>query len=256
MTPNSVQIDTDWDFYFCTIEDRPASIMLDLAIQPHAPLMDKSSLIQVTVTLRQPNEFGLTNQAEAEVLYVMEDQMAEHLSTYLGGMYVARCTSKGKRIFYFYCNSSVDYQRVVEEIMDGFPEYRHQVNAQVDANWTYYLDFLYPSAYEYQSILNRRVVDRLEQQGDNIHKAREVEHFLYFSSETDRKRFMDQIRERSFSVRSQAFAADSPSMPFSLMISRVDRVDTSSIDQIVLHLLQAAENCNGRYEGWGTTVTA
>ncbi len=35
----------EWDFYFCTVEDKPASIMLDLALGSHLPILEKTELI-------------------------------------------------------------------------------------------------------------------------------------------------------------------------------------------------------------------
>ena len=228
--------------------------MLDLALAPHAPISEKPELIQVTVSLNDPNEFGLTNPGEAEILYVMEDRLSEHISLNLGGLYVARNTSDRKRIFYFYCQSSAGYQGVVEEVMDSFSGHSYSCISSSDPEWTFYQQFLYPSPSEYQSILNRRVIEKLEQHGDNLSQAREVEHFLYFPDESSRSRFISQIHHHRFTICSQGFRQESEAHPYSLMISRVDRVDPASIDDVVLQLMRLAESCDGQYDGWGTGI--
>ncbi|MEM7372032.1 MAG: DUF695 domain-containing protein [Bacteroidota bacterium] len=244
----------EWDFYFCTVENQPASIMLDLALSPHIPILGKTELVQVTVKLNDPNEFGLTNPGEAEILYVMEDRLSEHMSVNLGGLYVARNTSRSHRIFYFYCQSSIDFDGVIEEVMESFSGHQYTSSSNTDPKWNFYREFLYPSSQEYQSILNRRVIEKLEQHGDNLSQAREVEHFLYFPDEPSRTRFISQIHHQRFTICSQGVRHDSSGLPYSLMISRVDRVDPASIDDVVLQLMRLAESCAGEYDGWGTGI--
>lgn len=244
----------EWDFYFCTVADQPASIMLDLALGSHLPIAGKTELIQVTVQLNDPNEFGLTNPGEAEILYVMEDRLSEHLALSLGGLYVARNTCNRNRIFYFYCQSSIGYEGVIEEVMDSFSGHSYTCTADSDPQWEFYEQFLYPSPLEYQSILNRRVIEKLEQHGDNLSQAREVEHFLYFPNEVSRRKFIDHIHTQRFTICSTGIRQDSQDLPYSLMISREDRVDPSSIDDVVLQLMHLAKTYNGLYDGWGTGI--
>ena len=123
---------------------KPASIMLDLALMQHAPDRDRIQLVQVVVTLNDPNEFGLTNHGEAEILYVMEDQLAEHMAENLGGSYVARSTTNGQRIFYFYCRSAAGFDGVVEEVMEGYSGHTYVATTNQDPYWDFYREFLYP----------------------------------------------------------------------------------------------------------------
>jgi uncharacterized protein (TIGR01619 family) len=244
----------EWDFYFCTVDEKPASIMLDLSLTPLAPVPQKPELIQVLVDLNDPNDFGLTNLGEAEILYVMEDRLAEHLSKSLGGLYVARNTTNEQRIFYFYCQSSVDFERVVEEVMEGFARHTYSTQTHHDPLWDFYREFLFPAPAEYQSILNRRVIEKLEQHGDDLSEAREVEHFVYFPTEVSLTKFQERVSAERFRVLSKGTRQDDPQYPYSLMIARMDRVDPASIDEVVLHLLQLTRECHGQYDGWSTGI--
>ena len=226
--------------------------MLDLALAQHVPMPEKSEFIQIAVRLNEPNEYGLTNPGEAEVLFIMEDQLSNHMAESLGGLYVARNTTDGQRIFYFYCNSSFDYESIVAEVMSGFPDHNYGCKAALDPDWAFYSQFLYPSRLEYQSILNRRVLDKMGQEGDPLTRAREIEHFMYFNTDGDRQGFLGMIGEDNFKIVSQRYSSERDEMAFSLVISRVERVDTSSIDEVVFYLIQLVEMFNGEYDGWGT----
>lgn len=249
-----IDISPEWEFYFCTVEDKPASIMLNLALFQVAPIIEKSEFIQVTVNLNEPNEHGLTTQGEAEILYVIEDQLADHLAETLGGLYVGRSTGNKQRIFYFYCNASIGYPAIIEEVMEGFGNHSYICAAMTDVEWAFYKQFLYPSPSEYQSILNRRVIENLEIYGDRLTKAREIEHFLYFPTEYYRSIFIGKIQLDKFNIVSLNHDETRNDFPYSLVISRVDRIDNHAIDELVLHLVNLSQECEGNYDGWGTAV--
>ncbi|MEM6346618.1 MAG: DUF695 domain-containing protein [Bacteroidota bacterium] len=245
---------TEWDFYFCTIEDKPASIMVDLALNSASPIADQAEFIQIAVQLNQPNQHGLTTPAEAETLYVMEDRLAEHMSHNLNGVYAGRNTHDSKRIFYYYCASAVDHEGVVEEVMGEFADHQYTLENFADPDWAFFKQFLYPSQVEYQSILNRRVIEKLKENGVSVAETQEVEHFLYFYSETAREMFLERIQNDNFRVIGKGFTEGSGRPPYSLVLVREDKVDTQTIDAVVLYLIQAAELCQGEYDGWGTAV--
>ncbi len=249
-----MQIQTEWDFYFCTIEEKPASIMVDLALLDLAPIADKTDFIQIAVELNQSNEHGLTTPGEAEVLYVMEDRLVEHMALNLSGLYAGRNTHDSKRIFYYYCASSIDAQRIVAEVMEDFPDHRYRCDTLADGEWAFYRQFLYPSQIEYQAILNRRVLEKLKNQGILSTDRQEVEHFLYFKSQTAREIFLDRVRHDNFKIIGQGYTEHANRPPYSLTLAREDKVDTEAIDAVVLYLIQQAEICQGEYDGWGTGV--
>lgn len=247
---------TDWDFYFCEIHGKPASVMVDLALVHHAPMEDRPELVQVNLHLNQPNQYGLTRTQEAEKLYILEDSLAEHLAVNLGAVYVARTTTAGQRIFYFYCRASIDYRNIIAEILSQFEDYHWSCHAYTDAEWAHFRDVLYPTNYGLQSILNRRLMDKLKQEGDDLTKAREVEHFVYFPNIRKREAFLARALEEGFSIVELSDPQSDAPLPYGAVISRVERLDESGMDDIVAWLLETAEALEGLYDGWGTGVFA
>ncbi|MEZ4772509.1 MAG: DUF695 domain-containing protein [Bacteroidia bacterium] len=254
-TPLFIDDQSEWDFYFCTIEDKPASIMLDLALIHTAPLSGKNEFLQVAINLNFPNEHGLTNPAEAEILYLMEDQLAEHIAATLGGIYAGRNTTGGQRIFYFYCNSSIDYERIVDEALEGFSTHTYSSRAQKDSDWSFYLQFLYPSQLEYQSILNRRVIDNLKKEGDDLSDPREIEHYLYFPTRELREAFEEKAESENFRIISRNYDSGETENPYGLVIAREDKIDPQIMDEIVMFLVLKSAEEKGEYDGWGTGLS-
>lgn len=55
----------DWDFYSCRVDDKPASIFVDLGIGGDAPLSGQPYMTFVRLFMRAPRPDGLSSQAES-----------------------------------------------------------------------------------------------------------------------------------------------------------------------------------------------
>ncbi|MEM9935286.1 MAG: DUF695 domain-containing protein [Bacteroidota bacterium] len=243
----------DWDFYFCSLETQPASIMVNLAQKHIYTQEDYPHLLSLRVPLLHPNDYGLTSFHEAEILYLMEDQIAEHIIFYLGARYVARLTSRGQREYFFYCKTRIDINNIIEEVMGEFPDYQYEYQLYDDPSWTLYHEFLYPTPQEYQSILNRHSVNKLEEMGDVLVKPREVVHTLCFPTFHAMHAFTEELEGQQFNILHTS-CENRGENPFILTISRKDAVDQYTIDQLVSWLLEKALKFQGGYKGWKTRI--
>jgi len=43
-------------------------------------------------------------------------------------------------------------------------------------------------------------------------------------------------------------------LPFRLHVRRIDKVDQNSVDEYVIYLWKLANDCNGDYDGWETSI--
>lgn len=238
----------NWDFYFCTLDGQPASIMLDLALRATAPQAERPHLLQIDVRINDPNAFGLTGSAEAETFFILEDRLADHLAHNLDALYVARITSSGYRRFYFYARAAVDMDRIVEEVMERFVRHHYTATAREDAAWEVYLHTCYPAPAQYQAMLNRRVLDHLAASGDNLSQAREVSHFLSFPDKGARSRFLTALTGEGFEVQKSTDDA------LRLVLIREERIDPTAIDGLTQRIMALAEGVGGSYDGWETAM--
>jgi hypothetical protein len=58
----------DWDFYSCRVDDKPASIFVDLGIRRDVPLSGRPYMAFVRLFMRAPRPDGLSSQEEFEDL--------------------------------------------------------------------------------------------------------------------------------------------------------------------------------------------
>lgn len=244
-----------WDFYFSNVDDKPGSFYLDMGLNQIAPVDKMHHFFSVCVRMNEPREDGLSSRSEYETLCDMEDLLVNNLTNRHNIIYVRRLTSNGTRDFYFYTSDPTLIDKTVSESLIRFPKYEYDFEVKDDRDWSYYIDFIYPSPSQVQSILNRRVIDNLEKHGDKLNQPREVNHWIYFKTKEDREKFVEQVKENGFTIENTDTIPDSDKeFKHSLQISRVDPVTQSDVDDYVLFLWGLANELGGNYDGWETSI--
>lgn len=246
------QTNADWDFYFCRVENKPASISVDLGLKKTAPIPEYDKRYNISVKFKRPDENGFSTREEFQILCDIEDALTEAMVS-LDAIQVGRLKSDGQQELFFYGPSNEDFEYTIDEVMSGFPDYLYAADCTDDPEWTDYFDFLYPEPYYFQSIQNRRVIQQLEAQGNDHDKKREVDHWIYFSTETGRDRFAVEVEKNGFTVISKQQNEDREH-PFTINISRGDTTNWDDVNEYVWFLCDTAEANEGVYDGWGCTV--
>lgn len=244
----------DWDFYFSNVDDIIGSFYVDLGLAKIAPLADKPNLVWISVNMNNPREDGLSSNEEFDTLSAIEDRLQEFIISKHNSTYVGRLTTDGRRDFYFYMGDTTLCDKTISESLVAFPTYTFDFGIKEDSQWEQYFNFMYPNPRQFQSIQNRKVVDNLEENGDPLTKERQVDHWIYFNTINDRERFLSKIKDDGFQIINQDFDKKSSDFPYSLQIARVDKVDIDSVNDYTLNLWELAEECNGNYDGWETSV--
>ncbi len=245
------KIPEEWDSFFCRIEDKPVSIRLNLALKNIAPIKGFSEQVWFSIKFQHADKNGFNTREEFETICAIDDAIIKAL----GGDFIFAGTVKtdGRMDFYFYTSSTDGVDQKINEVMKQFDDYKYAVDIKKDENWDSYLKFLYPGPYEFQSILNNRVIWQLEKNGDKFEKERNVDHWVYFKNEKGVNDFIDEIEKRGFEVLKKA-KSDDKGYQYVLNIVRMDKVGYGQVDAYVWELCQLAEKNNGRYDGWGCPV--
>ena len=69
--------DDDWDFYPCLVDDRPASIFLNLRYDDERPPEDTTTLYRIRLPMAEPEDHGMGSAAEALAMNALEDEMVQ-----------------------------------------------------------------------------------------------------------------------------------------------------------------------------------
>jgi regulator of RNase E activity RraB len=239
----------DWDFYFCQVENKPASIFVDLGIVCEVPIASLPNMAYMRLFMNAPREDGLSSREEFDALVGIEKAMEERLVNEETA-YVGRCTHDSCRDFFFYANNVDDWALRVSGFMQSFPAYRHEVGSREDADWSLYAEYLYPKPADRQNIENGRVCDALERNGDGLSEPREIDHWISFPTAQNLDDFVTDSCRLGFATR-QISERDGTHWA---QIWRVDIPSRQGIDELVADVIGLAAKYGGEYDGWESAV--
>jgi len=249
-----ISILEEWDFYLCKVDDAPASIFLNLGFRNSAPITSADHRYSCQIEILDPGEHGMGIGTDALALQELEDAIVEEAQK-AGFFFVARLRNHARWQLTFYGSEKLDstLRSLVSEILLASAERQYDIASKPDADWSYYFDFLFPDAERWQWILNRRVVEQLEAEGDSLSEARRVDHWAYFDSVAARDEFVEVVRNHGFEIERIADDVEGDH-PFSAQVYRHDSVQLHFIHDVVMSLKQTAEELGGNYDGWETSV--
>ncbi len=241
----------NWKPYLCNVNDKLASILVDLGLREIAPISSKPWLLWTWVYFKSPRADGLSDGKEAPTLYKIEDALALCVERACKAIPCGRITTEGRREFYFYGETKEGFHKAVEAALTGF-QYRFSAGHQEDPLWEEYLNVLYPSPENLQRISNMDLLDVLKAKGDVLTVAREVQHWMYFDSERSRSLFRDAVAVAGFRIVSES---DSQAeLPYGISVARTQSIDQRSIDHTVMELWNLSRRFDGEYDGWETPI--
>lgn len=238
----------NWNTYFTTIHNKPASFLLDMEPWQNGENARLVHLYRLSVNLNEPNEDGLTSQKEASVLYAIEDSIHDSLDR--NYMFIGRITTDNRREFYYYTDSvnGNELELLAAKFLGNYGYNISRVDEQKPKE--FYYESLYPKESDQQRMANRQLVDKLKALGDNLEKPRTVTHWIYFSTANSRNFFKEKVQNEGFHIEDQVTEDDR----HSLIISRNDIVQLDSISSVTDYLVSVAQEYLGNYDGWEAKV--
>ncbi|QDV72630.1 DUF695 domain-containing protein [Botrimarina mediterranea] len=243
-----------WEIYLCQVEDKPASILFDVGIRQQAPVPALDWVGWLRLHMRDPRPDGLSSNSEYDRLIEIEESVSTAVNQARCSIaYVGRNTGNAKRDFFFYSDNQICLESLLAQAMVGYPEYQFEVGGREDAEWDIYLGFLYPDSRTWQVISDRKLTDRLAQDGDNGTIPRDVSHWAYFKTVESRTKFIEQFTSDGFSVEQQ-FSSDESELQHCVVLTRNHAVDPDNIHTISLRMHDTAADLGGSYDGWETPI--
>lgn len=244
----------EWNFYSCNIKDKIASIFVDLGIFDSTPIDTLPFMAYVRLSMNSPDDNGMPSREEYDTLVAIEEALEDKLAID-GTIYIGRCTTDSHRDFFFYTDRSSAWIKSVADCLAAFPDYEYTADTRAEPDWATYRSYLYPSKADRQTIDNRRICLLLEENGDRLTTAREIEHWAYFTDDRHRSEFVAQVTKFGFKIVSLTESpSDENTVKYLAHISKFDIPSLDNIDNITLPIFYIAIEHNGEYDGWGTAV--
>jgi regulator of RNase E activity RraB len=244
-----------WGSYFDRVNDKPASIAVDLSLRAQAPMSSRPQLLLVSVNLQSPKPNGLSDNVEFKALAALEDDLVKSLRAACGAVQAGRVTTDGRREFYFYGTDDKSFRAAVSAAMRRFSTYKFDMGSRADPGWGQYLNTLYPSEETSQRMQNMSLLGTLLDRGDTLRPVRDVHHWIYFRAPGDRQRFAAKARTLNYRITKET-EDKRLERAFGLHITRDQSVTPDQIDAAVIELFRLAKEVDAKYDGWEARVVA
>ena len=251
------EIDEDWGVYLCNAfaYDLPAVIRVNLALRDFEYTANYPNRLHLQILYKNANDSGFPTREEGEYVYSIEDAVEEIVEQHgdmLAG--VVKCDER-VRIFAYTKNELGYYDEISAMMSEKFPEYAYTLAAVEEPDWELYFQALYPDRYEYQSIMNMRLIENIKSDGDSM-VPRVLEHCLCFTTEENGEVFLAKVMEEGFIKLSSENLSNNEAIdkehPYELVIGREDAFE--DIDETVWYLMDLAEEFDGEYDGWACPI--
>ena len=253
----TAEIEEDWGVYLCDsfAYDLPAVIRVNLALRDFEYTANYPNRLHLQILYKNANDSGFPTREEGEYVYSIEDAVEEIVEQHgdmLAG--VVKCDER-VRIFAYTKNELGYYDEISAVMSKNFPDYAYTLAIVDDPDWELYFQGLYPDRYEYQSIMNMRLIEDIKSDGDSM-VPRVLEHCLLFKTEENGEAFLAKVMEDGFIKLSSEDRSNNEDIdkeyPYVLVIGREDAFE--NIDEIVWYLMDLAEEFDGEYSGWGCHI--
>ena len=251
---NYGEIIEDWGVYFCRwFDEQPACVRVNLALAllEFDPQEKYTKRIQLSVMLKNPDENGFPTKEEEETLYQIEDLLDSIIKEKEG--ILAAFLRWDKRLSVFtYVEDEKGYEEAFAvALKEQFPDYEYKFWVDEDNEWETYYNALYPDKYNYQGILNNKLIYQIQMDGDTM-VPRVLDHCLYFKTKEKRKEFLEKVETEGFrriDERADEVVDETNEYPYQIVVGRED--DFHNVNRVTWYLMELAEELEGYYDGWG-----
>ncbi len=245
MTSVPIVFHDNWETYVYIAEDRPAYVSF-YAGSDEIPREDFPYCARVLISIKAPNENGGPVGNEAEVLWQMEDTLADALAQQsVPCILLARLTHAGIRELIFQLADWDRFRRPVGNWMQQVEDY--EVDVSEHNGWDFFDECIWPDDESWQFIYDRRVVTDLIESGSDPEKEHDLE-FVFYGDDHQ----VQQLRQR---LEARGYVDDglSDGSDRLVMIKKLP-LDLDAIHDESLENHRLCEDLGAVFDGWGASV--
>ena len=113
---------------------------------------------------------------------------------------------------------------------------------------------LFPDKYQWQVLMDLKVIENLKDYGDDLTVEREICHCAYFDDPNDLQAFGPWAESNGF-VKQKVSEPIEDDDRYTLEFFQVSAPQSDQISPVTQMLVDKAEEFRGEYDGWGTNVS-
>ncbi len=246
--PAAAAAPSGWESWRAQAPEGPVAVALDLSLEERVPDPARSRLLRVSYPLRAPGPDGLPGAGEGEALARAEDALSSALGG-IGATYAGRVTMAGSRNHLFYLAEGSSPAEALAAAVPGLEGYQVASQLEDDPAWQGWSAELAPPPRTRRWLEDRREVETLARRGDQVERARPVDHQASFPTAEAREAFAAEAEGLGFQPAARRDDAPPPA-PFAVDLRRDDFITLRHIHTVSWSLSELARKHGGGYDGW------
>lgn len=249
---NPVLAQEEWVNYVSMKGDKALSVSLDLSFELNRP--NYKNLVIVGSRFNPCMKNGFPDEKSLPDLYAYSDSIAMTIHRNGPHRLVGYLTYQCLAFDVFYVRDTIGLRDMLTNtIKENYGKVRSYIDIKRDRNWMYYWNFLYPTSFSSEFLIDQQYLNDLALQGDDLLGRRKVNHWIYFKKLKDRNKMAGKLEKLGFSLDSIAYRREKP-LPFQLTISRLDYIVPDSIYELTTYLRKLSSSMEAEYDGWSTVL--
>jgi uncharacterized protein (TIGR01619 family) len=236
----------DWEQVMTEVDDKPASIVVNLNAATAERMQARQQLFYLTVSLHSPTENGLPTVEENEELHALLLALVNPLARQHDAQLTGHATTDGARTFYFYLSQPDGLNDSLERLLGDFGQYTWKYQVEAEPMWETYFDFLRPTPEELQIIYNNRVLHSMQEHGDTLTAPRRVDHWAYLPDAEKLAQFKTDELLSQFEFEGE----EETEAGWRVQFYRKESLQPNDIHRSTIELLRLVQGYGGNYDGW------
>ena len=243
----------DWINYVLKKDKTPVVVSVDVQFDQYKPSY-KYLVIVSSEERRHCRKNGFPDPdgiAEADLFSDTIDSVIRNKTPYAKvGMLTVNCLIYD----FFYVKDTTGLKQSLRDALhQKFSHKKNKIGIEKDKKWDFYYGKLFPPEFTEDFVYNHDILFQLVANGDNLDKKRDVRHWLYFNKESNRNKFIQQVKKMDYRVDSLAIDKKLR-YPYELIIGKNEFVDPRSVNATTKMLNLLARNNRGIYDRWDTEL--
>ncbi len=239
-----------WDSYITKINNKPATVMLDMNLVFTAPDSRYPYLVVTGPKTSNVGPSGIPGQTEIEELEKVLEATDNFLMGATSRILAGTVTYNGQRNNYYYVRDTTVVRNAIQRMYKrNFPGYPYSLMVKKDAEWLTYRTFLFPSDTTQNWMDNNRNITTLLQKGDSLDKPRTITFAACFASDSARANFSSYVSEKGYFIEKSPVTKVGKDN-YCVLFSKVDKIDLNAINITTLQLREEVKRHNGVYNSW------
>lgn len=241
-----------WDSYITRINDRPATIMLDMHLIFTAPDPRYPYLVITGPKTSNVGPSGIPGQNEIAELEKVLEATDNFLMGATSRILAGTVTYNGQRNNYYYVRDTTVVRNAIQRMYKrNFPGYPYSLVVKKDAEWLTYRTFLFPNDTTQNWMDNNRNITTMLQKGDSLDAPRTITFAACFPSDSARTNFSSFVSEKGYTIEKSPVTKVGKDN-YCVLFSKVDKIDLNTINTTTLLLREEVKRHNGVYNSWST----